>query len=647
MSEILWSPTAEQVRDARLTHFAAYAHEHFGAPIPDDYAALHRWSLADRGAFWSAVWEFGHVLGTRGDVAYVPGPHMTDAVWLPGSSLNFAENLLRPDEPAAAPAILAANESGALSTITRGELLRQATAFAAFLRFRGVGPGDRVAAVLPNVPEAVIAMLGTAALGAVWSSCSPDFGDDAIVDRFAQIAPTVLVTCEDAIYAGKRIPVRERVQSVLPRIPGVKAVVVVGASSEWPNVETTSFEAAIRTPAEGFHFEQFPFAYPLFIVFSSGTTGVPKCIVHGAGGTLLQHLKEHQLHGDIRPGDRLFFHTTTGWMMWNWLASALASRATIVLYDGSPLHPQLDRLFDLAVRTKVTHFGSSARYYAHLEKSGVRPQDRHDLAAVRVIFSTGSPLLPDGFDYIYRDVKSDACLASISGGTEIISCFALGCPTRPVVRGELQVLGLGMDVHVFDANAQAVVGEPGELVCTSPFPSMPIHFWNDPAKAKYLAAYFAVYDDVWRHGDWATMTSNGGLVIEGRSDTTLNPGGVRIGTAELYRQVEAFDEVAEAIAAPLRRDGDERIVLFVRMRSGIVLTPDLVDAIKRRLRTQCSPRHVPAIVAEVPDFPRTVSGKTSEVAVRDAINGRTGTNTGALVNPESLAFFREWSTEIV
>ena len=647
MSKILWSPTPEQIREARLTHFADYVHEHFDAPATTDYSTLHRWSLADRGAFWSAVWSFTNVIGTQSDTAYVPGPHMTEAIWFPGSSLNFAENLLRPDEAAEAVAILAANESGTQRTITRGELLRQSTAFAEFLRSQGVGPGDRVAAVLPNVPEAVIAMLGTAALGAVWSSCSPDFGDAAIVDRFAQIAPTVLVICEEAIYAGKRIPVRERIETVLPQIPGVKVVVVVGApQGELPGVETIAFEDAILAPAEAFHFERFSFAQPLFIVFSSGTTGKPKCIVHGAGGTLLQHLKEHQLHSDIRPGDRLFFHTTTGWMMWNWLVSALASRATILLYDGSPLHPQLDQLFDLAARTKVTHFGSSARYYAHLEKSGVRPREQHDLSAVRMILSTGSPLLPDGFDYIYRDVKADIGLASISGGTEIISCFALGCPTRPVVRGELQVKGLGMDVHVFDSNGQTVVGEPGELVCTSPFPSMPICFWNDPGKAKYLAAYFAVYDNVWRHGDWATETSSSGLVIEGRSDTTLNPGGVRIGTAELYSQVEAFEEVAEAIAAPLRRDGDERIVLFVRMRSGKVFSQDLVDAIKLRLRTKCSPRHVPAIIAEVPDFPRTVSGKTSEVAVRDAINGRLSNNIAALANPESLAFFQKWQANI-
>jgi len=477
------------------------------------------------------------------------------------------------------------------------------------------------------VPEAVIAMLGTAAIGAIWSSCSPDFGDDAIVDRFAQIEPKVLVTCETAVYAGKTIPVLERVKGVLGRIPGAE-LVVVGERA--------------KPQAAGFEFERFPFDHPLFILYSSGTTGVPKCIVHGAGGTLLQHLKEHQLHSDVRPGDRVFFHTTTGWMMWNWLASALASRAAIVLYDGSPLHPRPEQLFDLADRFQITHFGSSARYFAHLEKVGVKPRETHDLSSVRMILSTGSPLLPAGFDYIYRDVKSDVCLASISGGTDIVSCFALGCPTRPVVRGELQVKGLGMDVKVFNEAGQPVVGEPGELVCTSPFPSMPVGFWNDPDKAKYLASYFAVYDNVWRHGDWATETPNGGLVIEGRSDTTLNPGGVRIGTAEIYRQVETFEEVAEAVATALRSDGDERIVLFVRMRPGTVLREELANAIKLRLRTKCSPRHVPAAIVEVPDFPRTVSNKTSKIAVRDAINGRAGTNDGALANPDSLEFFRNW-----
>ncbi|HET6573700.1 MAG TPA: acetoacetate--CoA ligase, partial [Fimbriiglobus sp.] len=385
---------------------------------------------------------------------------------------------------------------------------------------------------------------------------------------------------------------------------------------------------------------RFPFDHPVYILYSSGTTGAPKCIVHGAGGTLLQHLKEHQLHSDLRPGDHLFYFTTTGWMMWNWLVSGLASGATLALYDGSPFHPTGDVLWNLAERTRLTHFGASAKYFAHLEKQGAKPREHHDLTQLRVVLSTGSPLLPESYDYIYRDVKADVCLSSISGGTDLISCFALGCPTEPVRRGELQVKGLGMDVHVFNDDGKPIIGEPGELVCTSPFPSMPVGFWNDPDKRKYLGSYFSAFDNVWTHGDWAEETPTGGLVIYGRSDTTLNPGGVRIGTAEIYQQVEAFPEVVESLATALRRGGDERVVLFVRMQPGQSLTPELTDAIKQRLKTRCSPRHVPAFVVAAPDFPRTISGKLSEVAVRNAVNGLPIKNTGALANPDALDFFR-------
>ncbi len=646
MNPILWTPTPEAVAAANLTRFRGLART-FGGPADDSYPALHDWSLADRGAFWSAVWDFCGVVGDKGDAtknpsaAFAPGPHMTDTVWFPGSSLNFAENLLRPGLDPGSVAIVFRSETGDRRTLTRGELVRQATAFATFLRNQGVKPGDRVAAVVPNVPEAVVAMLGTTALGAVWSSCSPDFGDDAVVDRFGQIEPVALVTTAEASYAGKRIAVADKVRAVLPRLPSVRTVVAAGDTPLSPG--WVPFADAVANPPESFDFPWFPFAHPAFVLYSSGTTGVPKCITHGAGGTLLQLLKEHQLHSDVRPGDRVFYFTTTGWMMWNWLTTALASAATIVLYDGSPFHPDGHALWKLAEEERVTHFGTSAKYLAHLEKQGVRPRESHDLGPMRVLLSTGSPLLPEGFEFVYRDVKPDVNLASISGGTDIVSCFALGCPTEPVRRGELQVKGLGMDVQVRDADGKPTVGEPGELVCGSAFPSMPVGFWNDPDRSKYLASYFGVDPNVWYHGDWAEETPSGGLVIYGRSDTTLNPGGVRIGTAEIYRQVETFPDVAESLATALRHDGDEQIVLFLRMKSGQELTAELVAAIKHRLKTRCSPRHVPAFVAAAPDFPRTVSGKVSEVAVRNAINGQPVKNTAALADAGALEFFANWS----
>jgi acetoacetyl-CoA synthetase len=645
MTRALWSPSRALVRSTNLTRFRHFARERFGGPADvDSYYELHRWSLASRGAFWTAIWQFANVIGDIGeageksDAAYVPGSHMTDATWFPGAALNFAENLLRPTEADDKPAVVFRSERGVEQTLSRRELLAQATAFAAFLRGQGVTAGDRVAAVMPNTPEAVIAMLGTTAIGAVWSSCSPDFGDDAICDRFRQIEPVVLVTVADTVYNGKPVAVRDKVRAVLPRLPSVRVVVVAGDPGDLANA--VRFEdTAANIPAD-FAFERFPFAHPVYILYSSGTTGAPKCIVHGSGGTLLQHLKEHQLHTDVRPGDRLFYFTTTGWMMWNWLVSVLASRASVVLYDGSPFHPYSGVLWKLVEDVGITQFGASAKYFATLEKQGVRPGEEYNLGRLRTVLSTGSPLLPESFDYVYREVKRDVCLSSISGGTDIISCFALGCPTEPVHRGEIQVKGLGMDVHIYDIAGKPLIGKPGELVCTSPFPSMPVYFWNDPGKEKYLGSYFRVYDNVWCHGDWAEETASGGLIIYGRSDTTLNPGGVRIGTAEIYQQVEAFAEVAEALATALRRGGDEQIVLFVRMKPGQQLTPVLIESIKQRLRSRCSPRHVPAHIISVPDLPRTISGKLSELAVRNAINGQAVQNESALANPESLTFFQ-------
>ena len=654
---ILWTPSPAAVRDARLTHFQRRLASLPNRPSDGSYAALHRWSLDHRGAFWSAVWNAADVIGHPGEAvgnpeaAFVPGPRMTEAAWFPGATLNFAENLLRPadcgdDAFGHSDALLFESERGEQRSVSRRELLRQATAFARFLHGLGVRPGDRVAAVMPNTTEAVAAMLGTTAVGAVWSSCSPDFGVDAVRDRFGQIAPAVLVTAASAFYNGKPSDVIGKARAVLSGLPSVRACVLAGGKDielppggpAWHRFD----EIAARPPA-AFAFERFPFAHPAFILYSSGTTGPPKCIVHGAGGTLLQHLKEHQLHTDVRPGDRLFYYTTTGWMMWNWLdeRARLAGR-------GGPVRRvsgvSRRRRALGARRTQPSHaLRRERQVFRQPRQARRRAARRPDLGPLRVVLSTGSPLLPESFDYVYRAVKADVCLSSITGGTDIVSCFALGCPTQPVRRGEIQVKGLGMDVRVVDEEGRAVVGEPGELVCASPFPSQPVGFWNDPDHANYRASYFGRFPDVWCHGDWAEETPAGGLVVHGRSDTTLNPGGVRIGTAEIYRQVEAFPEIHESLAAALRRNGDEQIVLFVRMRPGETLDDSLIAAIRLRLRSRCSPRHVPAFVLTAPDLPRTVSGKLSETAVRNSINGLPLKNAAALANPESLDFFRRGS----
>lgn len=648
MSRPIWTPTPEQIAQANLASFR----QRFAPPEVDDYRTLHRWSLDRRGAFWTGVWRFADVVGELGaagsdpEAAFVPGPLMTEATWFPGAALNYAENLLRPAAIAAdaafadAPALFFRSELGADRVLSRRRLLEQSQAFAAFLAHHGIQAGDRVAAVIPNAPEAAIGMLGTSALGAVWASCSPDFGDDAVCDRFGQIGPRVLVTASASSYNGKRHDVLARVRALRHRLPSVETVVVIGGDPKSLRADEVAFAEAVGAIPSFWRFPRFPFRHPLYILFSSGTTGVPKCIVHGIGGTLLQHLKEHMLHGDVRPGDRLFFHTTTGWMMWNWLVSVLAARAAAVHFDGSPFHPDPEVLLRFVQDIRATHFGAGAKYYAALEKAGAEPANHCDLSSIRCVLSTGSPLLPENFDYIAAKIRPHTQIASISGGTDLVSSFVLGCPTEPVRRGEIQVKGLGMDVHVFDGDAKPIVGSPGELVCTSPFPSMPIGFWNDPDRAKYLGAYFSVYPNIWRHGDFAIETPEGGMVILGRSDATLNPGGVRIGTAELYRQVETFAEIAEAIAVPLRRDGDEQVILFVRMQPGHALTDDLIAALKRRLREHCSPRHVPARIVAAPDLPRTISGKLSEIAVRNAINAIPVRNAEALGNPESLEFFR-------
>jgi acetoacetyl-CoA synthetase len=650
----VWVPSPERVARARLTAFIGFLHESGAASSREvrDYATLHAWSVRRRELFWPAVWRFCGIqaeprvgaapwdsVGTGLDRMAPPDPTLGPR-WFPGARLNFAENLLRHDDDA--PALIGAREGGVTRRWSHRELRRDVARAAAALQHH-IQPGDRVAAYVPNIPEAAIVALAAASLGAVWSSCSPDFGVPAVVDRFGQVGPRVLLTVDGCRYAGKVIDLRPHAAELASQLPSVERVVVVPYLGEAHGPERPL--RAVAWPewlgpedASG-RFTRLPFDHPLYILFSSGTTGLPKCMVHGAGGTLLQHQKEHVLHCDLGPGDRLFYYTTTGWMMWNWLLSALATGAAIVLYDGAPLAPDPRILWDLVEREQVTVFGTSAKYLALAEKIGLEPRRTHDLGALRSLLSTGSVLAEHSYDYVYRHIKTDLHLANISGGTELISCFALGIPTEPVWRGELQGGGLGMAVDVYDDAARSTRG-PGELVCTKPFPSMPQAFWNDADGAKYRAAYFDRFPGVWRHGDWAERTVHGGLIIHGRSDATLNPGGIRIGTAEIYRLVERLPEVLESLAIVQARAGEERIVLFVRLREGLHLDPALHERICRVIREGASPHHVPQRVVQAADLPRTISGKVSELAVRAAVHGEPVKNIGALANPEALDLFR-------
>ena len=641
VTEPIWAPSSARASASRLHGFIR-AHRH---RLDDDgYAALHRWSVEEPAEFWPAVSDFAGIrYESRHSSAVLDADRMPGARWFEGATLSFADNLLRPDFDSVA--LISADETGRRSALGRDELRRQVAAVAAALESFGVEPGDRVAGLLPNCAETVVAMLAAASVGAIWTSCSPDFGRRGILERFAQIEPKVLFAADGYFYAGKRIDTLPKLAEVAAGLPALRAVVVVGYCDPRPDLSAAPhakrFDELVRdSGVAGFEPAALPFAHPLYILYSSGTTGPPKCIVHGAGGTLLQHQKEHLLHCDIRPGDVVFYFTTCGWMMWHWLVSALAAGATLVLYDGSPMHPDPGVLWRLAADESVAVFGTSAKYLAALEKSGYVPREAVDLGALRTVLSTGSPLAPSSFDYAYRSIKSDLQLSSISGGTDIISCFALGNPMRPVYRGELQCRGLGMDVRVFDDAGRAVTERKGELVCASPFPSMPLGFWNDPGGRKYRAAYFERFPGVWCHGDYAELTAHDGLIIHGRSDAVLNPGGVRIGTAEIYRIVEQFPFVAESVAVAQQWEDDTRIVLFVRMKAGCRLDEALTGEIRAALRREASPRHVPAKIVEVADIPRTLNGKISEVAVRKAIHGLDVPNRDALANPEALDEFR-------
>jgi acetoacetyl-CoA synthetase len=658
----IWRPRAADVARANVSRFMVELQARGDLPADvRDMHALQRWSVEHPEHFWAACWRAAGIdaegpgpagapwasVLEGGDRMAPPDPVLGPR-WFTGTRLSFAEHLLRRRD--AHPALVSWSEEGPARRLSYAELVRDVARAAAALRAAGVGVGDRVAGWLPNIPEAVVLMLATSSIGAVWSSCSPDFGTRGVLDRFGQIAPTVLIVADGYRYAGKAIDCLPRAREIVAALPGLSATWVVANAADSPDVATVPgarrYDEVLADGTAGAEptFARLPFDHPLYILYSSGTTGLPKCMVHGAGGTLLQHWKEHALHTDLGPDDVLFYFTTCGWMMWNWLVSGLALGLTVVLYDGAPLSPDPSVLWRMAEAERITVFGTSARYLVALEQAGVRPRERFDLGRLRAVLSTGSPLAPHSYDFVRDAIGPGIRLSSISGGTDIVSCFALGDPTGPVWRGELQVRGLGMAVDVFDDEGRPVRGAAGELVCTRPFPSMPVAFWNDPDGALYRAAYFERFPGVWRHGDWAELTAHDGLVIHGRSDATLNPGGVRIGTAEIYRQVEQVPEVLEAIVVEqsLGPAGgtDGRIVLFVRLREGALLDDALREVIRRRIREHASPHHVPKVILAVADIPRTISGKISELAVREVIHGRPVRNLDALANPEALAHFR-------
>ena len=643
----LWQPDAQRIAQANLTGFTAKARENSGLPLAT-YQQLHDWSVQQPESFWSLIWDECGIIGYKGERILIQANNMLEARFFPDATLNYAENLLQ--KTGNGDALVFRGEDRVNTRFSHDELRNLVSQLQQYMLGQGIQSGDRVAAMLPNMPQTIAAMLACASIGAVWSSCSPDFGPQGVLDRFGQIEPKLFITCDGYWYNGKAQDISDKLHQIVPKLPSLQSVLIVdylgnagGLSDALHHAEkincVTFDQAAAQFKATALHFEQLPFANPLFILFSSGTTGIPKCIVHSAGGSLLQHAKEHRLHADIKQGDRLFYFSTCGWMMWNWLASGLAAGATLLLYDGSPFYPDGNVLFDYAQAEHMTHFGTSAKYIDALRKAGLHPQTSHDLSALRAMFSTGSPLSPEGFSYVYEAIKPDIHLASISGGTDIVSCFVLGIPTLPVWSGEIQGAGLGMAVDIWDNDGKPLTSGKGELVCTTPFPCQPIGFWNDAEGQKYRAAYFDRFANIWCHGDFAERTEHNGIIIHGRSDATLNPGGVRIGTAEIYNQVEQLPEIAEAICIGQDFEGDVRIVLFVRLAEGVTLDDELRKRINQRIRSGASPRHVPAKIIAVADIPRTKSGKISELAVRDIVHGRAINNKEALANPQALALY--------
>lgn len=644
MPQPMWTPSEDRAAATLLKTFMAKAEAEQSVPLPD-YDTLWQWSVDHKASFWSEVWDFCELVGDRGKDVLVGQEDLIAARFFPDSKINFAENMLRKTGPEAA--IIFRSENGERVEWSWDRLHATVSRIQQALIDQGVGVGDRVAGFVPNRPETVAAMLATAALGAVWSSCSPDFGFNGVIDRFGQIEPKVMFCADAYHYNGKVFSSVDTAGKLAEAMPSVSQIIVI------PYVEPRADISALgdkgvhledllqRYDEKGVAYTRVPFGSPLYIMFSSGTTGLPKCIVHSVGGTLIQHLKEHMLHCDVKPHDRMMYFTTCGWMMWNWMVSALGCNATLVLFDGSPFYPDGNILADIVASEAVTHFGTSAKYIDACSKADVCPIESHDLSALRTILSTGSPLAPEGFDYIYANWKADVCLSSIAGGTDIIACFLVGSPISPVYRGECQKRSLGLDVQVYDDAGNALQGEPGDLVCAGPHPSMPIGFWNDPDGSRYRAAYFEKYPNVWHHGDWVVLTETGGMIFYGRSDAVLNPGGVRIGTAEIYRQVEHIDEVLEGVVIGQQWDNDVRVVLFVKLREGVTLDDDLVKRIKAEIRANTTPRHVPAKVIQVADIPRTKSGKVTELAVRDIVHGRAVKNTEALANPQALDLFRD------